>query len=391
MLGIPITHDGSDSQDMDRAMHGLIVNHGLSLIEASEVIFPPMAEEVDALPDDLRALYRYYRWVLGPLAQGPAAIVSRYGDECVFGVDALGLRPLWFGELATEYFFASEQGVVPLAVILGDPKPLAPGEKVAINVRRGEGSDVLPYHELQRAALDRSQGRWDLDRWKRRSGAARCVSTPQANVSASDNAIALPVLPHEANRVAAFHWATQDVDYVEALCKTGNEPIGSLGYDGPLAALSPEKQSLADYFKEAVAVVTNPAMDREREMEHFSTRMTLGARPGLTRRRRRARSAPIELKVPILTDLAVLYGQIPRRADRSHSRQSRHMHAGRRLRPLRPDAGACSADRLCRRRKPCSRPSKRLAERAVEAVRRGAASLIVLDDMRRVCAGHAAD
>ena len=72
------------------------------------------------------------------------------------------------------------------------------------------------------------------------------------------------------------------MDYVEALCKTGNEPIGSLGYDGPLAALSPEKQSLADYFKEAVAVVTNPAMDREREMEHFSTRMTLGARPGLS-------------------------------------------------------------------------------------------------------------
>ncbi|MEO7715259.1 MAG: glutamate synthase-related protein [Capsulimonas sp.] len=302
MLGIPITHDGSDSQDMDRAMHGLIVNHGLSLIEASEVIFPPMAEEVDALPDDLRALYRYYRWVLGPLAQGPAAIVSRYGDECVFGVDALGLRPLWFGESATEYFFSSEQGVVPISVILGHPKPLAPGEKVAIQVRRtpgNTGSDVIPYHELQRAALSRSRAHWDLNQVHDSLKLGKDITAYDASLSLN----APEPLPLEANRVAAFNWASQDVDYVEALCKTGNEPIGSLGYDGPLASLSPEKQSLADYFKEAVAVVTNPAMDREREMEHFSTRMTLGPRPGLTENDALPERA-IELKVPILADVA---------------------------------------------------------------------------------------
>jgi glutamate synthase (NADPH/NADH) large chain len=303
MLGIPITHDGSDSQDMDRAMHGLIINHGLSLIEASEVIFPPMAEEVDALPPDLRALYRYYRWVLGPLAQGPAAIVSRYGDECVFGVDALGLRPLWFGESATEYYFASEQGVVPLAVILGDPKPLAPGEKIAIRVDRNKGSQVLPYHEMQRAALARSQAHWDLSQVDKALTIGHCVASPEDGHIA--HLPAAPELPLETNRVVAYHWASQDVDYVEALSKSGNEPIGSLGYDGPLAALSPEKQSLADYFKEAVAVVTNPAMDREREMEHFSTRLTLGARPGLSPGQPMPRRA-VELKVPILADVATL-------------------------------------------------------------------------------------
>ena len=65
------------------------------------------------------------------------------------------------------------------------------------------------------------------------------------------------------------------------MASNGAEPIGSLGYDGPLAALSPERQNLADYFKETVAVVTNPAIDREREIEHFSTRAVFGRRPSI--------------------------------------------------------------------------------------------------------------
>jgi glutamate synthase (NADPH/NADH) large chain len=47
------------------------------------------------------------------------------------------------------------------------------------------------------------------------------------------------------------------LDYLEHLAQHGAEPIGSLGYDGPLAVLHPEGQSLSDYCKESVAVVTN--------------------------------------------------------------------------------------------------------------------------------------
>ncbi len=85
-----------------------------------------------------------------------------------------------------------------------------------------------------------------------------------------------------ADRVlAGFGWQRDDVKLVQQMASNGAEPIGSLGYDGPLAALSPERQNLADYFKETVAVVTNPAIDREREMEHFSTRAVFGRRPSL--------------------------------------------------------------------------------------------------------------
>ncbi len=300
MLGIDITHDGSDSQDLDRAIHGLIMHHGLSLIEAMEIVFPPMADEVDNMTDDLRALYRFYRWVLGPLAQGPAAIVTRCGDEAVFGVDALGLRPLWFAESGTEYVFSSEPGVLPFQVILSDPKPLAPGEKIAMQIKRGVATEVLPYHKLQRAAYERSQRRFDLSKMGRILVVGDEPRPAVGDGNSSPEHLIKPVsLPNAANRLTAFHWASQDVDYVEALCKTGNEPINSLGYDGPLAALSPDKQSLSDYFKEAVAVVTNPAMDREREVEHFSTRVILGGRPHLREQPAATRRA-LELDVPVI-------------------------------------------------------------------------------------------
>ena len=81
------------------------------------------------------------------------------------------------------------------------------------------------------------------------------------------------------------------------MAQSGQEPIASLGYDGPLAPLSSPRQNLSDYFKEQVAVVTNPAIDREREAEHFSTRVYLGPRPAL----RGAARPAVELEVPLLT------------------------------------------------------------------------------------------
>ena len=83
----------------------------------------------------------------------------------------------------------------------------------------------------------------------------------------------------EERVLAGMGWQREDTKLVQQMASNGAEPIGSLGYDGPLAALSVERQNLADYFKETVAVVTNPAIDREREIEHFSCRAVFGARP----------------------------------------------------------------------------------------------------------------
>jgi len=79
---------------------------------------------------------------------------------------------------------------------------------------------------------------------------------------------------------------------------TGKDPLSGLGYDGPLAAFSKVRRNLSDYFHERVAVVTNPAIDRVREGDHFSVRVFLGHRPSLAEGGSMRRQ--IELKSPIL-------------------------------------------------------------------------------------------
>ena len=95
MLGVPIRDDSSDSQDLDRTIQSLICRRGLSLPEAMELAVPPIVHEIKQFPVDLRGFYMYLRQAMGPFAQGPIALIARHGDEFVFSVDALGLRPLW--------------------------------------------------------------------------------------------------------------------------------------------------------------------------------------------------------------------------------------------------------------------------------------------------------
>src|SRR5256886_16824389 len=84
---------------------------------------------------------------MGPLAQGPAGILVGVGDTCIFGVDALGLRPLWHVETEDEHVFASERGFVPLERYVADPYPLGPGERVAL--RRDEGWRFLDQRAVR--------------------------------------------------------------------------------------------------------------------------------------------------------------------------------------------------------------------------------------------------
>src|SRR5690606_28162719 len=80
-------------------------------------------------------------------------------DLCVFSVDALGLRPLWFGETEKEYFVTSERGVYPLDAMSVDPKPMAPGEKIALRIRPGHSVERLDYPAIQRYVYNRHRDR----------------------------------------------------------------------------------------------------------------------------------------------------------------------------------------------------------------------------------------
>ncbi|MFW5696529.1 MAG: hypothetical protein ACOCXR_01945, partial [Phototrophicaceae bacterium] len=159
MLGIPLSPMNSDSQDVDRVLRALSMHHDLDLIEAMEYVFPPFEHDLASNIPGITDMYRSTRQAFGPFAQGPAAVAARLGDVCVFSVDALGLRPLWFGETEKEYFASSERGVYPLDVMTASPKPMAPGEKIALRIHRGRSIEVLDYPAIQRYVYGRYRER----------------------------------------------------------------------------------------------------------------------------------------------------------------------------------------------------------------------------------------
>jgi glutamate synthase (NADPH/NADH) large chain len=283
MLAVPIRPGASDSQDLNRTIDTMVSREDLSLAEAMEMLLPPIVEEIKRLPEDLHSFYMYLHQAMGPFSQGPVALIARHAQECVFSADAMGLRPLWQVETPGDYIFSSEPGVVSVHEMVSEPKPLAPGEKVLVMIDATDRESVLhPHDEMLRIVRDR---------WLARNGVSEAAGYDRAletggplegdDVPGYSEAGPEEPVKVEDRVLAGFGWQRDDVKLVQQMASNGAEPVGSLGYDGPLAALSPERQNLADYFKETVAVVTNPALDRERELEHFSTRALFGRRPSL--------------------------------------------------------------------------------------------------------------
>lgn len=269
MIGVPLVNGGSDSQDMNRVIETFIHRFGMSLFEAMEVVFPPIHNEMKLFRPELQDMYVYFRQIWGHYAQGPAGIVSRYGNECIFSVDALGLRPVWMVESETSLYFSSEQGVITVDEMVAEPKSIAPGEKVGVVLTPGEHVQVIPYYEVQTLVHERSSARIDY------TGLRKHLGYNESGIQAAPNAA-----PEVTDSVySAFGWDRDGIQMIESTAETGAEPIRSLGHDSPHAALNWERNNIPDFIKESVAVVTNPAIDRDREMEHFSTRIVVGARP----------------------------------------------------------------------------------------------------------------
>lgn len=63
-------------------------------------------------------------------------------------------------------------------------------------------------------------------------------------------------------RQRAFGYTEEDLKLLLApMANTGKEPLGSMGNDTPLAALSKHSRMLFDYFTQKFAQVTNPPLD----------------------------------------------------------------------------------------------------------------------------------
>jgi glutamate synthase (NADPH) large chain len=377
MLAVPVRPGASDSQDLNLTIDTLVSREGLSLAEAMEMVVPPIVEEIRGLPEDLRGFYMYLRQAMGPFAQGPVALIARHGDECVFSSDALGLRPLWQVETEDDYVFSSEPGVVSVSEMVSEPKPLAPGEKALVLIDRDKRRSTLHAHDAMLRIV--------RDGWLARNGVdavapyERAIEAggPLEGDDVPGYSDAGPEEPVKvADRVlAGFGWQRDDVKLVQQMASNGAEPVGSLGYDGPLAALSPERQNLADYFKETVAVVTNPAIDREREMEHFSTRALFGRRPSI--HAAGEDTSTVETSFPVI--LGGHHGLAPL-SDEAYRRIARE-HRTYLLEDLWEEfrGRAAAVDISLLESETTSGAIERLKQEAVKKVRNGAELLILTD------------
>ena len=254
-----------------------------------DLLFPPIINEIKAYPEHLQNMYTYMREGWGHFAQGPAGIISRFGDEAVYSVDALGLRPLWMLETEDSYLFSSEPGIIPSTQYVNDPKPLAPGEKVGFKWV-GDTIQVFELRELQEEVYRRFSTKISVEESRKRLNPPLLEKKISYNFSEK--------IPN--GQYKAFGWERDHIQLIEQMAEKGVEPIRSLGHDAPLAALNPERKNIADFIKESVAVVTNPAIDRDRETEHFSTRVIIGKRPSLLHDEETGEI--IELQSPILIE-----------------------------------------------------------------------------------------
>lgn len=406
MLGIYLDPDNSDSQDVDRLIHALCAQYGFDLIEAMEYVFPPHDHDLIAQDAEIAEMYDEVRRAFGPFAQGPAALAARMGDMCVFSVDALGLRPLWFGETEKEYFATSERGVYALDGMTVDPKPLAPGEKIALRFVHGGDVERLDYGDIQRHVLaryrERVPYRVDLrptapdspNGYSASHAPDIPVSYPPAPMPSggaptrvqSQPVTALAMIaanpypwhakqtPVNTLTMAALGWERYHVDVVQTMAEDKKEQIGALGWDGPLAALSKTRVNVSDYFKEVVAVVTNPAIDRERESAQFSTRMVVGARPPLNGTLAEG-DFSVSLQTPFLT------GGHPLLGDLDMMRAVAHKYGTMALEDLLDLFGerAVILSTTATLDESIENALERVAQDAVDAVRDGALC-VVLDD-----------
>jgi glutamate synthase (NADPH/NADH) large chain len=202
---------------------------------------------------------------------GPAAVAFTDGRQIGATLDRNGLRPARF--LVTDddlVVMASESGVLPIKEDNIVRKwRLQPGRMLLIDFAEGR---IIEDEELKaKLAAEEPYEEW-LEAAQYKLKDLEVVEPELA---------ALPVETTSLlDRQQAFGYTQEDVSkFLEPMAANGDDPIGSMGTDTPIAVLSNRSRLLYDYFKQNFAQVTNPPIDpiREELVMSLVSVMTLAA------------------------------------------------------------------------------------------------------------------
>ncbi len=246
------TPGGSDSAMFDNAAE-LLHLAGRSLPHVMGMLIPEAWDQDPTMHPAKRAFYEYHASLMEPW-DGPAAIAFTDGRVIGATLDRNGLRPArWLVTDDDLLVMASETGVLPIPPESVRAKGrLRPGKMLLADLEEGR---IVPDEEIK----ERLWSRQPYGQWIEENQVLvdRLPEPPRWQPSDLDTVV---------QRQRAFGYTEEDLRFVLApMATSGEEPVGSMGTDTPLACLSEKPQPLFHYFKQLFAQVTNPAIDPIRE------------------------------------------------------------------------------------------------------------------------------
>lgn len=287
----PISFAGqSDTATFDNCLE-LLTMAGYPISQAVMMMIPEPWEQHEAMDERRRAFYEYHAAMMEPW-DGPASLVFTDGRQIGATLDRNGLRPSRY--VVTEddlVILASEAGVLPVP----DSKivrkwRLQPGKMLLIDLEQGR---MIEDDELKANVVNTKPYKQWIENLRIKLDQVEVPADFVAPAKTSE----LPLL----ERQQAFGFTQEDIKFLLApMAKNGEEGIGSMGNDSPLAVLSSKNKPLYNYFRQMFAQVTNPPIDPIREAIVMSLVSFVGPKPNLLDINQVNPPMRLELQQPIL-------------------------------------------------------------------------------------------
>ena len=261
-----VNRTGSDSSSLDNMLE-MLVTGGMDLHLAVRTLIPPAWQNVEDRNPNHRALYDYLSMHQEPW-DGPAGLVITDGRFAVCTLDRNGLRPSrWVMTDDDTITVASEVGVYDYAPenVVSKGR-LGPGDILSIDTQEGR---VLFRDEIE----DQLAARHPYKKW---------LSEGRFNIESSFDMDSIELegsLSREQIKtyMKMFQVSFEERDQVlRPMAEGGQEAVGSMGDDTPMAVLSKKQRNLFDYFRQQFAQVTNPPIDPLREAVVMSLAVEVG-------------------------------------------------------------------------------------------------------------------
>ncbi|TKF71055.1 glutamate synthase large subunit [Vibrio sp. F13] len=262
-----VNETGSDSSSLDN-MLDLFLAGGMDVFRAMRMLVPPAWQNHPDMDPDLRAFYDFNSKHMEPW-DGPAGIVLSDGRYAACNLDRNGLRPARYvitkDNLIT---LASEVGIWNYAPDeVAEKGRVGPGELLVIDTRRGK---LWQSNEIDNDL----KGRHPYKEWMEKNVHKL---TPFSDLP--DEQVGKRSFDDDTLKTyqKQFAMSNEESDQVlRVLGDMGQEAVGSMGDDTPMAVLSSKERLVTDYFRQKFAQVTNPPIDPLREKHVMSLATSIG-------------------------------------------------------------------------------------------------------------------